>query len=74
MPLDEQLARRITRALEQSPDLAVEFYCMASEIVDDFEDYGPVLQADENGEYTDETVIRRLQTARNELIKQLRAG
>lgn len=65
----ESMATRIARVLGEHPTLALEFYCMASEVVDDFEDYGPVLQGDENGSYTGATVIRRLQAARNELIR-----
>lgn len=71
--MDDEVAKRVARLLSEHPDLAFEFYCMASEVVDDFEDYGPVLQADESGQYSDETVIRRLQKARNELIQHLRA-
>lgn len=73
MTMGEAMGRRIVRVLVDHPDLAVEFYSLASEIVDDFEDYGPVLQADENGEYSEETVIRRLQRVRNEIISKLRA-
>jgi len=67
----ESMATRIARVLGQHPTLALEFYCMASEVVDDFEDYGPVLQGDEKGDHAPETVIRRLQAARNELIRLL---
>jgi len=65
----EPMADRVAKALGENPEIAFEFYCMASEIVDDFEDYGPVLQADENSEYTEDTPIRRLQAARNSLNK-----
>lgn len=73
MTSHDRMARRIASALGENPDLAFELYCMASEIVDDFEDHGPVLQADENGEFSDETVIKRLQKARNDLMKEFRA-
>lgn len=68
----EQSARKIANVLGSRPDLAAEFYCMASEVVDDFEDYGPVIQADENGEYTDSTTIGRLRMARNQLVELMR--
>ena len=66
------MAHRIAKVLGENPELAFEFYCMASEVVDDFEDYGPVLQADEDGAYSEETTIRRLQLARNSLIEKIR--
>jgi hypothetical protein len=65
------MANQIAKALGENPEIAFEFYCMASEVVDDFEEYGPVLQADEAGQYSEETTIRRLQAARNSLIKVL---
>lgn len=68
----ERMAQKITRILGSHPDLAFEFYCMASEIVDDFEDYGSVTQADDDGEYTDETTIGRLRLARNRLVEIMR--
>jgi hypothetical protein len=71
---DEPMATRIARVLGEHPTLAMEFYCMASEVVDDFEDYGPVLQGDQNGDYAPETAIRRLQAARKELIRLFEEG
>jgi len=65
------MVHRVSKALAENPELAFEFYCMASEVVDDFEDYGPILQADEDGAYSDETTIRRLQAARNRVIELL---
>jgi hypothetical protein len=67
----EDMADRLTRVFRSHPQLALEFYCLASEIVDDFEDYGPVLQADEAGAYTERTVIRRLQAVRDDVIHRL---
>ena len=58
--------------LAENPELAFELYCQASEIVDDFEDYGPMLQADEDGQYTEETTVRRLEKVRNELRALIR--
>jgi len=65
------MERRIAKVLGENPELAFEFYCMASEVVDDFEDYGPVLQADEDGAYSEETTIKRLQAARRRVIELL---
>lgn len=67
--LHHPMELRVAKVLGENPELAFEFYCMASEVVDDFEDYGPVLQADEHGAYSDETTIKRLQAARNSLIE-----
>ena len=66
------MAHRVAKVLGENPDLAFEFYCVASEVVDDFDDYGPVLQADEDRAYTEQTTIRRLRTARNSLIELIR--
>lgn len=57
-----------TRALSDDPDTAFELLVMASEIVDDFDDYGPVIQADEQGEYTPRTAIERLRAARDRIF------
>ncbi len=65
------MASRIAKVFGEHPELAFEFYCMASEVVDDFGDYGPVLQADEVGMYSSSTVIVRLTQARDKLIKLL---
>ena len=54
--------------LAAHPQLAFDFYCAASEIVDDFEEWGPVLQANEHSEYDDSTAIVRLRALRNQLI------
>ena len=59
---------RLLQALNQNPRLLIEFYLAASEIVDDFEDWGPVLQADLSGEYDETTSISRLRKARNAII------
>jgi hypothetical protein len=45
-PMEQRIAK-----VAENPELAFEFYCMASEVVDDFEEYGPVLQADQEGAY-----------------------
>ena len=71
---DQPMAHRVAKVLVENPDLAFEFYSVASEVVDDFEDYGPILQANEDGAYTEDTTIVRLQAARNEIIEKLGAG
>jgi hypothetical protein len=67
------MASRIAKVLGEHPDLALELYCTASEVADDFGDYGPVLQADEAGIYSNSTAIIRLTQARDRVIKKLRA-
>jgi hypothetical protein len=61
------MADKVAKVLGANPDLAFELYCQASEIVDDFDDHGPVLQGDENGDYSDRTTLRRLEAVRNRL-------
>jgi hypothetical protein len=53
------------------PGVAAELYLWASEIVDDFDDYGPVIQAGEDGQYDDSTAFGRLRTSRDAVIKAL---
>jgi hypothetical protein len=65
----EAMKAMMARVFGANPDLTFEFYCMASEIVDDFEDDGPLLQCDENAEYGERTPIRRLQAVRNRFIR-----
>jgi hypothetical protein len=62
------MASQIAKILADDPALAFEFYCMASEIVDDFDDWGPTIQANENGVYDETTVIAKLRALRNEII------
>ena len=66
------MSTHIAATLAVHPELAAELYLLASEIVDDFEDYGPVLQANEDGVYDEATAINRLQSVRNALIERLR--
>lgn len=66
--------RDLARILADDPKLAVELYTMASEIVDDFDDFGPVIQADENGDYSAATTIGRLRRARDEIIRRRRGA
>jgi hypothetical protein len=65
---------RIPETLAAHPELARDLYLLASEIVDDFLDYGGVLQANEVGEYDEATVIRRLEAVRNEIIARMRSA
>ena len=50
------------------PVATFEVVCMASNLVDDFDDYGPVIQADEDGEYSPDISIQRLRAARDGLF------
>jgi len=68
------MARAISKILSEDPQLAFDFYCAASEIVDDFEDYGPALQTNEDGEYDDSTTIMRLKSARAAILANLAAA
>lgn len=68
------LGGRVMQVLRHEPALLEQLYLMASEVVDDFEDYGPVHQASEAGEYDETTVIRKLQKVRNEIIELSRSG
>jgi len=69
-----RMAQDIVDLLANDLELAFEFYCAASEIVDDFEDYGPQLAGTEAGEYDDSTPIGRLQSARSIIIERLQAA
>jgi hypothetical protein len=69
-----RMAKDIVDLLAADLELAFAFYCAASEIVDDFEDYGPQLMGSEDGEYDDSTPIGKLQSARNVIIERLQAA
>ncbi len=56
------------------PEVAKEMYYWGSEIVDDFDDYGPVIQSNEVGEYDDSTAFGRLRIVRDAIIRALEAG
>jgi len=66
-----RMALQIANTLAADPQLAFDFYCAASEIVDDFDDYGPVLQANENGEYDEAATIARLRACRDAIRAKL---
>jgi hypothetical protein len=44
------MVSRLASVLAENPELAFELYCQASEVVDDFNEFGPVLQADADGQ------------------------
>lgn len=69
MPVN-RLNQELLAALNRDPDAALNFFFAASEVVADFREWGPVLQADEAGEYTPETAIIQLERARD-AIKRL---
>lgn len=66
----EKLTRELLAAVNADPEVALDLFFAASEVVADFDEWGPVLQADENGEYTDETAIVQLRNSRD-AIKRL---
>jgi len=61
-------------ALASSEELLLDLYLAASEVCDDFEDYGPVLQAGDDGEYDESTAIARLKAIRRQLKQRLAAS
>ena len=68
----EQMSKAIVDVLAAYLELAFAFYCAASEIMDDFEDYGPQLMGTEDCEYDERTPIGRLQATRKAIIERLR--
>ena len=69
----QPMAIAFAKILGDDPQLAFDFYCAASEIVDDFEDWGPALQGNEDGSYDENTPIGRLTALRKEIIARHRA-
>ena len=63
------MVHQIADILAKNPDLAFDFYCAASEIVDDFEDYGPVLQANDDSVYDETCTIIKLRALRAEILR-----
>lgn len=66
----EKMRAELDAAFRRDPDAALNLVLAASEVVADFDEWGPVLQADEDGEYTDETAIVQLRKSRD-AIKRL---
>ena len=62
---------RFGKRIAKHPDLLAEFYYAASEIVDDFDDWGPVLQANEASVHDDSSPVQRLRVARAALIRAI---
>ena len=56
------------------PEVAAELYLWASEVVDDFDDYGPVIQSGEDGQYGDSTALGRLRAVRDSVVKALESA
>ncbi len=69
MSADHQ-KEQLLAALNKDPGAAIDLFFAVNEVVADFHDWGPVLQADENGDYTPETAIMQLQQTRD-AIKRL---
>lgn len=67
-----RIADHLASIFSDDPVLAMDFYCAASEIVDDFEDYDGLLP-NEHGAFDETTAILKLQRLRNELMKRLDA-
>lgn len=66
----DRMRQELLDALVRDPDAALDFFFAANEVIADFHEWGPVLQGDENGEYTPETAIVQLEQARD-AIKRL---
>lgn len=60
----DSMAQRIAAILAKDSSLAFDLFCAASEIVDDFEDFGPILQANLAGDYDETTAVQRLRAVR----------
>ena len=56
-----------------NPELAEEFYLSASELLNDFDHWGPMIQANEDGEYDDTTEIQKLRIAYEGLSQKINA-
>lgn len=65
---------RCISALATGDDLLLDLYLAASELCDDFEDYGPLLQANLDGVYDEATAIIRLKSVRDQLKQRLAAS
>lgn len=59
----EPFSARVVRAFAADPEAAAEFYMSASELLNDFEHWGPVIQVNEDGVYDDSTEIVKLRLA-----------
>lgn len=63
----EALEIRLVNAVSANPKAALDLLLAVDEVIADFHEWGPVLQADEDGQYTEETAIVQLQRARDAL-------
>lgn len=66
----DRMKRELIAAINGNPDAALELLFAVDEIIADFHEWGPMLQADEDGRYTPETAIVQLEQARD-TIKRL---
>ena len=60
--------KKILAFLAEHPDMLKELYLAASEIVDDFDDFGETLQANIDGEYDESSPVQKLRKARDEIV------
>lgn len=60
----------LVRAIVRDPQATLNLMLAVDEIIADFHEWGPVLQADEHGEYTAETAIARLEAVRNAIRQE----
>ena len=65
---------RLQNCLVRNPELAEQLYLAASEIVDDFDDYGAVLQGNQHGKYDRGTAVEKLRAARDAIASVLQTS
>ena len=59
---------KILAYLASHPEMLKEMYFASSELIDDFDDWGPTIQANINGQYNEETAIERLRKVRDDAV------
>ena len=64
-------AQIVAATFAANPDLAEQFYISASELLHDFDTWGPVIQANEDGEYDQSTEIEQLRAAYDQLSAKI---
>ncbi len=63
----------VAAAFAANPELAEQFYISASELLHDFDTWGPVIQGNEDGEYDESTEIEQLRAAYDQLSAKITA-
>lgn len=63
----DKMKREMVAVINRNPGAVLELLLAVDEVIADFHEWGPVLQADEDGQYTEDTAIVQLQRARDAL-------